>query len=108
MRADKQYTDWSDALHSFRPEAIRLLEEQGPVAFADSYGEYFVAGEKKGGYACFEYSYEVYKPSMKRPIADVLENDYVWTPGSVSMSQSQSIDGTDVKVTSIQKGMHLD
>lgn len=102
MRADKQLRDWSYALQSLRPEASRLLEEQGPVAFANSYGEYFVAGEKNGGYASFEFSYEVIKPSMKRLIADVLENDYVWTPGSVSMSQSQSkLDSAGVKVASV-------
>jgi len=45
---------------SLRAEASRLLEEQGPVAFAASYGDYFISGTKQGAYLCMEYSYEIY------------------------------------------------
>lgn len=47
---------------------------EGPEAFAATYGEYFFAGRKNQDYERFEYNFDVYHTSSKDVFADMLAN----------------------------------
>ena len=45
---DMGYEGWGTTFPPFNDLAKKVLGEQGPIVFAKVFGEYFVAGKKKG------------------------------------------------------------